>query len=230
MMSRYLLATLALSMAACQPPPAETPGDIQTEPPVVPVNGQFRLVDASTGRGFAGGTLKLGDETVVTDDQGRADLEVPPGAFDVTLTGPNIATYTLAGAAGTADFSFISYVSNRTTTAQVAAYLGTTLDPKRGILVVAADDPQQRPAVGAVVAIDAESDAPFVIAGTGPRRGNAVVAGGSFVSFFNVAPGRVRVSVTPPAGRSCHVAPGPGPRDAVDVAADGVTVVAYVCE
>ena len=229
-MNRYLLATLALSMAACQPPPAEGSGDIDTEPPVVPVTGHFRLVDAATGKGFAGGTLKLGEKTALTDAQGRADLEVSPGAFDVTLTGPNIATYTLAGAAGTVDFSFISYVSTRTTAAQVASYLGTTLDPKRGILVVAADDPQLRPAVGAQVAIDAEADAPFVIAGTGPRRGNAVVAGGSFVSFFNVVPGRVRVSMTPPAGRSCHVAPGPGPRDTVDVAADGVTVVAYVCE
>lgn len=220
---------LVLAVASCHSSPDEG-GAVEPPPTVEPVLGNFQLIDAATGKGFSGGTLSLGQATAQTDAQGRATLEVPPGAFDVKLTGSNIATYTLAGAAGAVDFSFISYVSTRTTASQVAALLGTKLDPTRGILVVAADDPQLKPAVGAKVAIDAEADAPFILSSVGPKPGDTVVAGGSFVSFFNVAPGAVRIDLTPPAGRTCHVAPGPGPRDAVDVSADGVTVIAYVCE
>lgn len=228
-----LILPLFVVVIACQPPLVE--GDdggtgTNMDPPTNPVTASFRLVDAATGRGFEGGVLALGQMTARTDPQGSATLEVPPGAFDVRLTGPGLAAYTLSGAAGTTDFSFISYVSTRTTTAQVAAFLGTRIDPTRGILVVAADDPQLKPAVGTKVAIDAEADAPFIIAGAGPKRGDTVVAGGSFVSFFNVVPGSVRINLTPPTGRTCHVAPGPGPRDTVEVAADGVTVIAYVCE
>ncbi|MBM4377349.1 MAG: hypothetical protein FJ095_19895 [Deltaproteobacteria bacterium] len=219
-----------LAVASCQSSPAESEGGGGAPPVVEPVVASFQLVDAATGKGFAGGTLTLGQATAVTDAQGRATLDVPPGAFDVTLTGPNLATYTLAGAAGAVDFSFISYVSTRKTTSQVAGLLGTKVDPTRGILVVAADDPQLKPAVGAKVALDAEAGAPFVIGPTGPKPGDTVVAGGSFVSFFNVAPGSVRIELTPPAGKTCHVAPGPGPRDTVEVLADGVTVIAYVCE
>lgn len=230
MKAAELLPILALAVASCHSSPDEGDSALEGPPAVEPVIGQFQLVDAATGKGFAGGTLTLGQATAQTDTQGRASLEVPPGAFDVKLTGPNISTYTLAGAAGAVDFSFISYVSTRKTTSQVAAFLGTTIDPTRGILVVAADDPQLKPAIGAKIGIDAEADAPFVLSSTGPKRGDTVVAGGSFVSFFNVAPGSVNIDVTPPAGRTCHVAPGPGPRDAVNVSADGVTVIAYVCE
>jgi len=225
-----LLPLLALALVSCQSSSDGGGSEVETEPPVAPVLGGFQLVDAATGKGFSGGTLSLGQATAQTDAQGRATLDVPPGAFDVKLTGPNIATYTLAGAAGAVDFSFISYVSTRTTTSQVAAFLGTKLDPTRGILVVAADDPKLQPAVGAKVAIDVEADAPFILASAGPKRGDTVVAGGSFVSFFNVTPGTVHIAMTPPTGRTCHVAPGPGPRDAVEVSADGVTVIAYVCE
>jgi hypothetical protein len=225
-----LVPVLVLALTSCQSSPDEGGGTAGAPPAVEPVVGSFQLVDAATGKGFEGGTLTLGAATAQTDAQGRATLEVPPGSFDVKLTGPNLATYTLAGAAGTGDFTFISYVSTRKTTSQVAAFLGTTLDPARGILVVAADDPQLKPAVGAKVSIDAEADAPFVITSAGPKRGDTVVAGGSFVSFFNVTPGSVRIDVTPPAGQTCDVAPGPGPRDTVEVLADGVTVIAYVCK
>jgi hypothetical protein len=229
MKSIHVASWLALALASCQ---SSTDGDgnVETAPPVKPVVGQFQLVDAATGKGFEGGTLTLGMAAAETDAQGRATLEVPPGAFDVTLNGPGIATYTIAGAAGSVDFSFISLVSTRKTTSQVAALLGTKVDPTRGILVVAADDPQLKPAIGAKVSIDAEAEAPFVIASSGPKPGDTVVAGGSFVGFLNVLPGSVRIDVTPPAGRTCHVAPGPGPRDTVEVRADGVTVIAYVCE
>jgi hypothetical protein len=230
MKAATFVPVLVLAVASCHSSTDEGDGAVEVPPAVEPVNGHFQLIDAATGKGFSGGTLSLGQATTQTDAQGRATLEVPPGAFDVKLTGPNIATYTLAGAAGAVDFSFISYVSTRTTTSQVAAFLGTKLDPARGILVVAADDPKLQPAVGAKVAIDAEADAPFILASAGPKRGDTVVAGGSFVSFFNVAPGTVRIDMTPPAGRTCHVAPGPGPRDSVNVSADGVTVIAYVCE
>lgn len=225
-----LVPLLALAVASCQSPSDDGAATAGAEPEIEPVVGQFQLIDAATGKGFEGGTLTLGQATAQTDAQGRATLDVPSGAFDVSLTGPSIATYTLAGAAGALDFSFISYVSTRKTTSQVAAFLGTTLDSTRGILVVAADDPQLKPAVGTKVSIDALADEPFVIASAGPKRGDTVVAGGSFVSFFNVTPGSVRIELTPPAGQACHVAPGPGPRDTVEVLADGVTVIAYVCE
>jgi hypothetical protein len=199
-------------------------------PPPTPVKGEFRLVDAATGKGFAGGTLTLGEAATPTDELGMASLLVPPGAFDVTLKGPGIATYTLAGAAGTSAFSFVSYVSSRRLTAQVASLLDTKVDPALGILVVGVDDALLRPAVGARVAITAKSDAPFVFDGSAPKRGDTVTKGASFVSFLNVSPGQVHVTVTPPPGTTCHVAPGPGLRDDFVVAADEVTVVAYLCE
>ena len=56
-----------------------------------------------------------------------------------------------------------------------ALVVGFVVGPATSILVVAADDPQLKPAVGARVSIDAEADAPFVITSAGPKRGDTVV-------------------------------------------------------
>ena len=72
----------------------------------------------------------------------------------------------------------------------------------------------------------------FSFGSTRPALGQTIISGGGgFVSFANVTPGDVQITVTPPEGSGCALFP--AERDeqpTVQVYAGEVTVVAFTCK
>ena len=138
----------------------------------------------------------------------------------------------MLGMAGEDDFTFISYMSDRTLTGQVMGMLGRSADPAKGFLVVGLDQPDLSPAVGASAEIDASADATFLLGARGPVEGSEITSAvGGFVTFANVTPGPVEITVTPAEGERCVLFPA-GDADPVTVGvyADAVTIITFHCD
>lgn len=199
----------------------------------VPVDGTFLLLDAVNGRGVGGLDVTTAAGTATTSDEGgEAVVEVASGeAFQVSVSGGAYLTHHLQGTAGTEPFRYVTFLASPTITDQVYGMLGISRDPDAGVVVVGLDTPDLQPAVGAGAALDADYDTAFVFQGFSVAETTTIPDGGnSIVSFTNVPPGTHRVSVSPPAGQACVLAPvGTGTEVEVAVVAGDVSVVLFIC-
>lgn len=198
-------------------------------PAPIEVAATLRVVDPATGNGSANVTVTAGDSEATTDGQGRGTVTIAPGPYEIALTRSDTRTHRVFGVAADQPFEQITYMSPEQITALVYNALGLTDDPDRGILVVGLDLPNLAPAVGAAAAIDKESDDPFVLTGFTAVFDNEIPDNGQgFVTFPNVAPGSVNITVTYPEGE-CRIFPAETDAVPVEVTAGEVSVVAYTC-
>lgn len=221
---------LALTLA-CAVPEGATAGDDTGGVAADPLDATFVLLDAMTGDvRDSGVTVETADGQVVEADEDGATVQLLPGPFAVVATADDSSPHRLVGVAGEADFTLYSFMANRTLTGQVMGLMGRAADPAKGFLVVAMDHPDLSPATGASASIDAAYDTAFVLKSTGVEETTTIVSGaGGFVTFANVSPGPVDITVTPPDGEACGVFPALADDVEVSVLADTVTVVTWHC-
>ena len=176
------------------------------------------------------------DEVLETDANGRARFTLPSQAsFAISAAAPGIQTTWLEGNSGVRDFQFTTFVGPVELHDAVVAELPLPpRDPSKGTLVVAMDTIALQAATGASADISVDSDDPFVFVDDVPTLGNELVfQAAGFVTFANVDPGSVTITVTPPEGNSCLSFPGlSGPSDHVTytVHADAVTTAQFICQ
>jgi hypothetical protein len=225
------MSVLLLALA-CAVPSEAVLEDSDTPSEPEPVAGTVVMLDAQSGDPRTDVTLTSLSGEVVDTESGEGTVQLLPGDFVVTATADDARDHRLVGIAGNEDFTLLSYMSNRTLTDQVMGMLARAADPAKAFLVVGVDHPDLSPAVGASVNIDAPHDVAFVLGNSGPREGQEITSSvGGFVTFANVTPGPVVVTITPPEGETCAVFPAlePGTPD-VDVLADTVTVLTLHCD
>ena len=193
------------------------------------VAATVRVINPATGTGAAGVTVSAGGVETVTDGNGQATVDVPSGPYEIALNQAGARTHTVVGVAGDAAFEQITYMSPENITSMVFGSLGLMDNPERGILVVGLDLPNLAPAVGAGASIDKASDNSFVFAGIQAVFATEIPSNGQgFLTFPNVEPGEVNVTVSYPQG-SCRIFPAETEAVPVTVTAGEVTVVAYTC-
>lgn len=224
--------SILLLAFACAVPPGAVLEDSAMPVEPEPVSGTFVMLDALSGDPRTDVTLTSMYEEVVDTEEGEGTVQLLAGGFVVTASADDARDHRLVGVAGDEDFTLLSYMSNRTLTGQVMGMLARAADPAKAFLVVGVDHPDLSPAVGASVEIDAPYDIAFVLGSTGPREGQEITSSvGGFVTFANVTPGPVVVTVTPPEGEACAVFPALEPgTPGVDVLADTVTVLTLHCD
>ena len=194
-----------------------------------PVDATILVADPATGGGSSGVTVTSASSEAVTDATGRATVEVAPGPYNITLTKAGARPHRVFGVAGEQDFEQITYMSPEMITSFVYNSLGLTDDADRGILVVGLDLPSLAPAVGAGATIDRPSDASFVFAGVQAVFATDIPTNGQgFLTFPNVEPGPVNVTVSYPSG-TCRIFPAETESVPVEITAGEVSVVAYTC-
>ena len=193
------------------------------------VAATVRVINPATGAGAAGVTVSAGGVDVTTDASGKGTVDVPAGPYQIALNQAGARTHTVFGVAGDKAFEQITYMSPDNITGFVFSSLGLKDDKERGILVVGLDLPNLAPAVGAGATIDKGSDKSFVFAGIQAVFATEIPSNGQgFLTFPNVEPGEVNVTVSYPKG-SCRIFPAETDAAPVTVTAGQVTVVAYTC-
>lgn len=189
----------------------------------------IRVIDPASGGGSSGVTIAGNGQEAITDTQGRATIDINEGPYRITLDKSGARRHQVFGVVGAEPFEQITYMSPDTITSFVFNSLGLVDDASKGILVVGLDLPNLAPAVGASASIDVESDAPFVFAGIQPTTADTIPPNGQgFLTFPNVTPGTVNVTVTYPDG-ACRVFPAETDAPTVEVVAGEVSIIAYTC-
>ena len=150
--------------------------------------------------------------------------------FSILVEAEGYVPHRFTAMAAEEDLSLVSFFAAESMSQMMYGMLDLEADPEKAILVVAVDNPNLSPAVGAAVSIDANHDGAFVMAGMGVTFSNVVTSSGGFVAFPNVAPGETSIEVIPPEGKSCwfHAAGGDGAT--VEVVASQATVAFFVCD
>lgn len=229
--------TLLLSISLLTACPPGDDDDSGPTPEPVPdfVLATVRVTDAETGALFEGVDVAFDDQAEVTDSDGRADVTVPTlEPFEITLSADGFADHVLTGVVGGADFIFPFGVSSSAFTDTVLTSLGLVADPAKGTLVVSLDTVALQAASGSSTSIDSTSDAPYIFVNGVAQAGSELIfEAEAFVTFPNVDPGPVTVSIVPPEDDVCLGFPALDATDDLrtfDVAADTVTVVDFICQ
>ena len=223
--------SLLLLALACAVPPDAGKMDSGTVDPPEPVLGTFVMLDALSSSARTDVVLTSGTGESTDTTEGEGSLPVLPGAFLITASADDSRDHRLVGVAGDEDFTLLSFMASRTLEGQVMGLLARASDPAKGFLVVAVDHPDLSPAAGASVSVDGNYDVAFTLGATGPREGEEITSTSSFVTYANVTPGTVAVTVTPPEGEVCGVFPAIAEGTfGVEVTADTVTVVTLHCD
>ena len=206
----------------------EQMADMDT-PETTTVTGRFKLLDPLSARGVSGVVATFESQMSTTDTQGEVTVELSQGAYAVRFEKSGVRAHTIFGVSGEQAFTQVSYFSSEQITRAVFASLGIEDDSTRGTVVVGLDRVNLSAAVGASASLDAQSDEPFVLSQTGAVSGRTIGQGQlGFVSFPNVEPGTVEVSVSYPQGE-CAVFPAEEGTANVIVQPGEVSVVAYTC-
>lgn len=184
------------------------------------------------GGGLEGAEVTYRESSFETDGMGEAVIPVPPNeAFEFRASKSGYWDHVVVGRAGAESFPYITFVASEQTTSTVFNQVGVQIDSDKGIVVVGADTPDLQPLVGAEVTIDRSHDQPITLSGSGADPDNKIEEGEQgFVSFPNVPPGEVSVSIQPPNDETCEIYPGGPPRPDISAGAGDVTVVSFICE
>ncbi len=232
----FALLLLPLLTAGC-PAPADD-DDSAADDDDVPefVDATFVFAPAANDVVVEGLEVTWGEDTATTDANGRARFTVPSQVdFSVSGEGADIQTTWFEGNTGVRSFQFTTFVGPvALRDAVVDALLLPARDPGKGTLVVAMDTQALQAAMGASAAISAASDDPFVFVDGQPQLGSELIfQADGFVTFPNVAPGDVTVTVTPPEGGICLSFPalnGLHDHTSYTVHAGAVTTAQFICQ
>jgi len=209
----------------------DSAADASTElmPDAAVVAATVRVINPGTGGAFPGVNVTGPRGQGSTDASGRVSLEVAVGPYQFALDAPGARMHRVWGVAAGDAFEQITYVSPDMITAFVYGGLGLADDLTKGIVVVGLDTPSLAPAIGAMAALNVAHDPPFVFAGSRPAAGHVIPADGQgFVTFPNVPPGPVEITVSYPDG-ICRIFPGETSQEGLEVVAGEVAVVAFTC-
>lgn len=200
--------------------------------------GTFGVYDGLTAAPIGGAKVVYGDQTQTTDDQGLVVFSMPAGsAYEVAASPEGFLPCHYFGITGDMDFKSSRYLLSESTISDLAAALGETYDPTKGIVSVngagssfmSLPDPmtvESTASYGFAVVPDNSSPAAF-------KKGNATIPGQvSTVYLINVEPGPVPLAVTPPDGLSCTVYPSSEPQGAENVVAyaNALSSVTVLCQ
>ena len=226
---RFILCCL---LAACTSSgdPIDTSMDTDTEVPAEPVAASIQLLGVQGGALPEGIVVTSTLESITLDASSAGTLQVPADAqFYLSVEADTFITHHLTGMAGQEDFRLVSFFASQNIGSVMYNLLNLEQDPEKGILIVALDNPDLSPAVGAAAEIDASHDGAFVSTGFGVAFSNVVNTGG-FVAFPNVPPGDTTITITPPDGKTCTFHPAGGADATVTLFADEATVAFFVCD
>jgi hypothetical protein len=200
-----------------------------------------------------------GGKDVLTDDTGIAEISVVKSSFFVVRGRKELyQTLYIFGKSSEADmFNYTSFMGSRAEARALSRLVGIPFDPSLGTVVIGLDklvDPEKglapsnlSPAVGSSAVLKgvgaaegAEYSEPFVFA---PRLTNGTTVlphASSFITYLNRVPTTTSTSTGPsamaiaPAGQKCLFSPGMGSQEPelqpVEVYADAVSVVSFICE
>lgn len=177
-------------------------------------------------------TLTSSLDSQTTNEQGVATIlvdEEEPITIEATAAG--YVPHYLELHSGRVNYGAVSLMASQSAAEQIFGYLSLTQDTTKGIIIVALDNPDLSPAVGAQASIDVESDNPFVLTSFAPEFGNEVLPNaGGFVAFPNVPAGDVTIQVTSPTDSTCIQHPA-GEREVATIAVQSgiVHVVFFTC-
>ena len=197
----------------------------------LPVTVSVQLLDITGGDLPAGITLTSDLEEITLDASSAGEIQVPGNSqFEIMVEAEEYVPHRFTAMAGEEDLSLVSFFAAENLSLAMYGMLDLEANPEKGILVVAVDNPDLSPAVGAAVSIDTEHDGAFVMAGMGVDFSNIVSAFGGFVAFPNVAPGETSIEITPPEGKTCwfHAAGDEGAT--VEIATGQATVAFFICD
>ena len=209
---------------------SEEPNDSETEIEAPPVTVSVQLLDITGGNVPEGITLTSDIEQVILDSN-SGDIQVPGDSqFQILIEAENYVTHQFTAMSGQEDLSLVSYFAKEDLSVAMYDMLELEPNPEKGILIVALDNPNLSPAVGAVAEIDANHDGAFVMSGMGVDFSNTVSSVGGFVAFPNVDPGETNIEITPPDGKTCwfHAVGGEGAT--VNIEAQQATVAFFICD
>lgn len=226
---RFILCCL---LAACSTGPENEDTSLDTDivDPPEPVAASIQLLDVQGGALPEGIVVTSPLETVTLDSSSAGSIQIPAQEqFYLEVAADAFITHHLTGMAGQEDFRLVSFFASESTGTLMYGLLGLQKSADKGILIVALDNPDLSPAVGAAADIDATHDGAFVSTSFGVAFSNVVNTGG-FVAFPNVDPGETTISVTPPEGKTCVFHPAGGAGATVNMMANEATVAFFVCD
>jgi len=217
-----------LTLLACTPDKSVD----SAEPQSKPVLAEITLLDAIQGDTMGNVTLTSSLDTQTTNEQGVATILVDEEeAITIEATAPGYVPHFLELHSGRVNYSAVSLMASQSAAEQIFGFLSLTPDTTKGIVIVALDNPDLSPAVGAQASIDVESDNPFILTSFAPEFGNEVLPNaGGFVAFPNVAAGNVNIQVSSPSDSTCIQHPAGETEIAdIEVLAGTVHVVFFIC-
>lgn len=204
------------------------------EPQPKPVLAEITLIDAIQGDLMGNVSLTSTLDAQTTNSEGKATILVnEEQTITIEASVAGYMPHFLEFHSGRVNYSAVSLVASRNATNQIYSLLSPSIsvDATKGIIIVALDNPDLSPAVGATASISAQSDDPFVLTSISASYGNEVVPNaGGFVAFPNVETGATTVTVQSPDGSTCiHHPVGETEEARIDVQADAVHVVFFMC-
>jgi hypothetical protein len=221
-MQRHLFVML-LAMMGCGEQPAETDAldtEIDDDPSAadVEVTWEFMVSDLPSDVPIAGAQFTVGSETYTSDAAGIVRLVVTGESYvqaDMTATGfPNVHFYRFIGPQ---DWYSERMIPSNTGLETLADALGVVPDATKGKVVAIntlnchPGDPRSACSFLAGVLVEIDSDYDLTLVDDATQMSGFSVGDTSIdaaVSFINVTPGPVRVTLTPPPGYRCdHIPP-----------------------
>ena len=170
------------------------------EPLPKPVLVDITLLDAIQGAPMGNATLTSTLDEQTTDATGTASVLVQEEqAITVIATAPGYTPHHLELFSGRTNYSAVSLMASRQAGLQIYSLLSPALEvqPDKAIVIVALDNPDLSPAVGAQATISGNSDDPFILTSISASYGNEVTsAAAGFVAFPNVEVGPHTITVT----------------------------------
>ena len=195
------------------------------------VTASVQLLDIAGGSLPEGITITSELEAITLDASNAGDIQVPADSqFYLQVEAENFVTHQFTAMAGQEDLNLVSFFAAEDMSVAMYGMLGLDVKPDKSILIVALDNPDLSPAVGAAADIDASHDGAFVISGFGVAFSNVVTSGGGFVAFPNVEPGETSIEITPPEGKTCWFHPAGGDGATVNMVAAQATVAFFICD
>jgi hypothetical protein len=204
------------------------------EPKPKPVLAEITLIDAIQGDVMGNVTLTSTLDTQTTNSEGKATILVDEEqAITIEASVAGYMPHLLELYSGRINYSAVSLVASRNATSQIYSLLSPSIsvDSTKGVIIVALDNPDLSPAVGATASISTQSDDPFVLTSISASYGNEVVPNaGGFVAFPNVEAGATTITVQSPEETTCvHHPSGNTEQASITVQADAVHVVFFMC-
>ena len=164
-----MLSILCLLFACSSAEKQENPepNDSEAEIEAPPVTVSVQLLDIM-GSNLPEGITLTSDIEEVTLEDSSGDIQVPGDAqFEITVAAEGYVTHLFTAMSGQEDLRLVSFFAKENLSVMMYDMLNLDIDQDKGILIVALDNPDLSPAVGAVADIDAANDGAFVMSGMG---------------------------------------------------------------